>query len=135
MPRKTDSNNPADWLLIAGEELAGVKHLISEKIAYAMCASKLAEILEKTLKAELIRTGWQLIKIHDLVKLADELRSRDPLLADRVQALCESLAEKYIIGRYPGFDREEENWNEIRVQADEVAHFLSDIQGRIATKR
>lgn len=97
-----------------------------------MCTSKLAEIVEKTIKAELIRTGWKLIKVHDLVKLVDELRLRDPLLADHIQDLCETLAEKYIIGRYPGFDREDENWEDIRLQAEEVSKFHSVITDRIA---
>ena len=57
MVRKTDSNNPADWVYIARMDLAGVRHLASHQLAYSMCVSKLAEILEKLIKAELIRMG------------------------------------------------------------------------------
>ncbi len=56
MPRKTDSSNPADWIFIAESDLAGVRLLIERQISYALCVSKLAEILEKVLKAELIRS-------------------------------------------------------------------------------
>ena len=57
MPRKTDSKNPADWLLIAGLELEVVRLALENEIGFTVCRSKLAEILEKILKAELIRLG------------------------------------------------------------------------------
>ena len=69
MARRTDSNSPADWLFIASGDLEGVRELASRELAFAMSVSKLAEILEKIIKAELIRTGWFLVKTHDLVKL------------------------------------------------------------------
>ena len=46
MARRTDSNSPADWLFIASRDLEGVRELASRDLAYAMCVSKLAEILE-----------------------------------------------------------------------------------------
>lgn len=55
MPRKTDSNNPADWLAIAESELEAVQILARQEVCCDMCRGKLAEILEKMLKAELIR--------------------------------------------------------------------------------
>ena len=81
MPRKTESNSPADWLLIAGSDLEGVPDLASRELAYAMYVSKHAEILEGVLKAELIRSCWFLSKTNDLVKLVDKLRERDPRTA------------------------------------------------------
>lgn len=131
MPRKTDSNNPADWLFLADSDLTGVQILIKEEIAFAMCLSKLAEVLEKVIKAELVRRGWFLIKTHDLVKLNDELRNRDAELADRIQPLTEALAEKYFTDRYPGFDLEDEDWPALRVQAEEVAVLLAEVNRRI----
>ncbi len=47
MPRKTDSSNPADWLFIAESELEALRHLTQQQIAYTMCQSKLAEVLEQ----------------------------------------------------------------------------------------
>ncbi len=132
LARKTDSNNPSDWLFIASSDLNGVRHLASCELAYSMCVSKLAEILEKVIKAELIRTGWFLVKTHDLVKLVDELRNRDPQMADNFQSLCESLAERYFTDRYPGFDLEDEDWVTLRIQADEIEHLLSIVKERIS---
>ena len=133
MARKTDSNNPSDWLFIATGDLAGVRHLVSCKLAYSMCVSKLAEILEKVIKAELIRTGWFLIKTHDLVKLVDELRDRDTQIADRFQPLCEELAERYFTDRYPGFDLEDEDWDTLRSQCEEIGTLLAIVKERIST--
>lgn len=131
MARKTDSNSPADWLFIADSDLRGVRELASRELAHAMCVSKLAEILEKVIKAELIRLGWFLIKTHDLVKLVDELHERDPQTADSFQPLCEDLAERYFTDRYPGFDIEDEDWPKLRRQADEIAVLLNTIKRRI----
>jgi HEPN domain-containing protein len=41
-----------------------------------MYRSKPAEVLDKVLKAELIRVGWPLLKTHDLQVLAKELHAR-----------------------------------------------------------
>jgi HEPN domain-containing protein len=76
LPRKTDSSSPADWLYIAESDLEGVQELASSQLAYEMCRSKLAEIIEKILKAELIRSGWFLEKTHDLEKLAAVFQER-----------------------------------------------------------
>ena len=43
MARRTDSNNPADWLYIASGDLEGVRELASRELAFAMCVSKLAD--------------------------------------------------------------------------------------------
>ena len=110
-----------------------MRELASRNLAYAMCVSKLAEILEKIIKAELIRTGWFLVKIHDLVKLVDELRDRDAPLADRFQPLCEELAERYFTDRCPGFDLEDEDWPRLRRQADQVADLLETVNRRVET--
>jgi len=131
LARRTDSNSPADWLFIASGDLEGVRELASRELAFAMCVSKLAEILEKIIKAELIRTGWFLVKTHDLVKLVDELRDRDQPLADSFQPLCEELAERYFTDRYPGFDLEDEDWPRLRRQADQIAGLLETVKKRI----
>ena len=131
MPRKTDSNSPADWLFIAESDLEGVCLLIEQEVSHPLCITKLAEILEKVLKAELIRTGWFLEKTHDLLKLGGELQARDPDLAKRVRLLCESLAEKYFIDRYPGFDLDDPDWPEMRSQADQIAELLATVKRRV----
>ena len=60
MPRKTDSTNPADWLWLAASDLAGVRLNVAHEVAYYGAQAKLAEVLEKILKAELIQLGWPL---------------------------------------------------------------------------
>ena len=42
-----------------------------------LCRSKLAEVLEKVIKAQLLRQGWFLERTHDLLKLAGELEARN----------------------------------------------------------
>ncbi len=96
-----------------------------------MCHSKLAEIVEKLLKAELIRAGWLLEKTHDLERLRKELRTRDQDLAESIESLCTDLAEVYFIGRYPGFDLEDPDWPDLRVKLDQVASLLATIKSRL----
>ncbi|MGA2977746.1 MAG: hypothetical protein ABSF77_20795 [Spirochaetia bacterium] len=79
----------------------------------------------------MIRTGWFLVKTHDLVRLVDELRDRDAQLADRFQPLCEELAGRYFTDRYPGFDLEDEDWPRLRRLADQIAVLLEIVKGRI----
>ena len=131
MPRKTDSNNPADWLAIAETELACVRVLTAQTIGYEMCQSKLAEVVEKALKAELIRAGWFLEKTHDLERLRKELRTRDPSLADGLQSLCESLAEVYFTGRYPGFDLDDPDWIDLAAKLEQAASLLDIVRARL----
>ena len=69
MPRKTDSNNPADWLFLAESDLEGIRDLATRQLACHLCSSKLAEVVEKVFKAELLRCGWFLEKTHDLMRL------------------------------------------------------------------
>jgi HEPN domain-containing protein len=133
LPRKTDSNNPADWLAIAESELACVQFLAQQALGYDMCQSKLAEILEKILKAELIRRGWFLEKTHDVERLRKELRTRDVALADQIEPLCLSLAEVYFSGRYPGFDLDDPNWPNFRSNLEEVAQLLTVVKARISS--
>ena len=76
MPRKTDSKNPADWLLIVESDMELLRQGAANEWSFAMCRSKLAESVEKILKAELIRIGWELEKTHDLERLRLELEER-----------------------------------------------------------
>lgn len=131
MPRKTDSNNPGDWLTIAESELEAVRMLTEREISYDMCRGKLAEILEKVLKAELIRSGWFLEKTHDLERLRKELRTRDAALAGEIQPLCASLAEVYFTGRYPGFDLEDPDWADFGTKLEQVTRLLEKVRARI----
>jgi len=131
LSRKTDSNNPSDWIFIAESDLTGVLILIERRASHSLCVSKLAEILEKVLKAELIRSGWFLEKTHDLLVLGNELQARNSDLIAQVRPLCEELAERYFTDRYPGFDLEDEDWPKLRDQAAQIGTLLNLIKGRI----
>jgi len=129
--RKTDSNNPADWISFAESDLEGVALLAERGLSYELCRSKLAEILEKVIKAELIRLGWFLVKTHDLERLADELDSLKSDLLPQIKPLCTRLAEAYFADRYPGFDSLPPDWPALRAQAQAVAALLLTVKGRI----
>jgi len=46
LPRKTDSNNPADWLWISASDLEGIRLLAERELSHEMCLGKLAEVLD-----------------------------------------------------------------------------------------
>ncbi len=131
MPRKTDSNNPADWIWLATSDLEGIRHLAEQELAYPLCQSKLAEVLEKVLKAELLRLGWFLEKTHDLEKLANELDARGSDLIPLAKPLSTTLAEVYFTERYPGFDMEDADWPRVRQRIEEVTVLLDKVQTRV----
>lgn len=132
MSRKTDSHNPADWLLIAESDVEALRVLATQEIGHTMCRSKLAEVVEKMMKAELIRLGWFLEKTHDLEKLLGELESRHSELAAQFEVLVDDLAEAYFTGRYPGFDLDDADWPTLRVQLDQVAQLMVAVKARVA---
>ena len=122
--RKTDSNSPDDWLAFARVDLEAIELLSEKEVAYQVCRSRLAECLEKTLKAALIRFGWHLIKTHDLVKLCDELREFSPEIAVIAQPECEALADAYFAERYPGFDLDDPEWPTLVINLASVRRIL-----------
>jgi len=131
LPRKTDSSNPADWIWIAESDLDAIRLLAEREIGYPLCRSKLAEVLEKILKAELLRIGWFLEKTHDLDKLLDHLQSRGSDLVTAAEPLCDALAELYFTDRYPGFDLDDPDWPDFRAKLDRVTTLLKTIQTRV----
>lgn len=131
MPRKTDSSNPADWLWLAELDLDGIRRLAAQEAAYPLCRTKLAEVLEKVLKAELIRLGWALEKTHDLEKLANELNARGSELVVAARPLSTALAEVYFTERYPGFDFSDPDWPELRRQVREVNSLLENVRAKV----
>ena len=131
MPRKTDSRNPADWLLIAASDMEMVRMAAEKEISFAAARSKLAEILEKILKAELLRLGWTLEKTHDLNRLFDLLVERKSDLLSVVEPLCDALVQVYFTDRYPGFDLDDPDWPKLRVQVEGVAALLEAVKSRL----
>ena len=131
MPRKTDSSNPADWLYICDRDLAGLRILASQELSYELCRSKLAEVIEKALKAELIRSGWPLRRTHDLIELEGEITQRSPELLQQVQPLTGAFSQVYFTDRYPGFDLGDEDWPALRAHVEAVGALLAVIRKRV----
>ena len=132
MPRKTDASNPADWLWISASDLAGLRSLAASELSHEMCRGKLAEVLEKIIKAELIRLGWTLVKTHDLIFLSKELQARQSDLAAEARRLSTLLADAYLLDGYPGFDLNDPDWPAVRAQVEQVAALLAAVQARVA---
>lgn len=131
MPRKTESHCPADWLWIAASDLELVRLAAEREVGFHAAHSKLAEVLEKVLKAELLRTGWTLEKTHDLDRLLEALRERGSNLLRQAEPLCDRLAEVYFTDRYPGFDLDDPDWPALRERAGQVGELLTAVQGRV----
>jgi HEPN domain-containing protein len=131
LPRKTNSKNPADWLLIAASDMDMVRMSAENEISYSGAHCKLAEILEKVLKAELIRTGWPLEKTHDLNRLFDFLAERNSDLLPVVEPLCDALVQVYFTDRYPGFDLDDPDWPKLRAQVEGVTALLETVKSRL----
>jgi HEPN domain-containing protein len=132
LPRKTDSSNPADWLLIVESDMEALRAMIGQELGYNLCRSKLAEALEKTIKAELIRTGWFLEKTHDLARLHDIMVVRGCDLAALASPVCAELAQAYFSDRYPGFDLDHPNWPKLREQLRQIEALLATVKARVA---
>ena len=88
-------------------------------------------MLEKILKAELIRTGWPLLKTHDLLVWAVHLEERKSDLLEDAKPLCIALAEVYFTDRYPGFDLEDADWPKLRTQLQQVESLLHTAKSRL----
>lgn len=131
LPRKSDPTNPGDWLAIADGDLAMVRLVAAKEISFNPCRAKLAEALEKVLKAELIRLGWPLEKTHDLQRLAKFLRERGSDLSELSRPLVEILTEAYFIDRYPGFDLDDPDWPALRQQITAVTTLLETVKARV----
>ena len=131
MPRKTSSHNPADWILISTSDMELVRLAVVNEISYEAAHSKLAEILEKILKAELLRIGWELEKTHDLDRLLQSLVERRSDLVTAATPLCDALVDVYFTDRYPGFDLDDPDWPKLRAQVEGVTALLETVRSRL----
>ncbi len=108
-----------------------MRALAEQELSPELCSSKLAEVLEKILKAELLRLGWVLEKTHDLERLANELNARGSDLVPELRPLAIALAEVYFAHRYPGFDLEDPDWPAFRRQLAQVEAVFHKVRQRI----
>jgi HEPN domain-containing protein len=131
LSRKTDSNNPADWIRLCESDLQGISTLVREEQGYEMCRGKLAEVIEKVMKAELIRLGWSLARTHDLVHLFGLLQERASDLCESLRPLTVGYAEIYFMSRYPGYDLEEPDWGQLRGDVAATSEVLRRVKQQL----
>ncbi len=112
-------------------DLTVIELAVSQEIGFQTVRSKLAEVLEKTIKAELLRLGWRLEKTHDLNRLALALQRHASPVEAAATPLCRELAEVYFTDRYPGFDLDDPDWPVLRAQLEQVAALLNAVQARV----
>ena len=72
------------------------------------------------------------MKTHDLLFLAKELRARQSDLVSGIEPLVTSLAEAYMLDRYPGFDLDDPDWPALRAEVEQVAALHAAVQARVA---
>ena len=109
-----------------------IRLALAAEIGFSTLKGKLAEVVEKIMKAELIRTGWRLEKTHDLDRLLEILEERKSDLAAQFEPLCDALAEAYFTNRYPGFDLDDPDWPAFRAQVEQVVALHAAVQARVA---
>lgn len=131
LPRKTDSNNPADWLWFAASDLEMIRHAAEHELSFVGARSKLAEILEKIIQAELLRLGWRLVRTHDLMILQKLMVERGSDVAHPAKLLCERLSEAYFVDRYPGFEVDDADWPNLRADVIQVEALLGTVEARV----
>jgi HEPN domain-containing protein len=102
-----------------------------QELGFSATRSKLAEVLEKVLKAELIRIGWELEKTHDLNRLLQSLVERNSDIVPVAEPLCDGLAQVYFVDRYPGFDLDDPDWPKLRAQVEDVTALLQKVKSRL----
>src|SRR5215207_8321169 len=95
------------------------------EFSFGAARSKLAEVLEKVLKAELIHRGWRLERTHDLDHLLEAMSKYGSPFFAQAEPLCDTLAEYYFSDRYPGFDLEDPDFPSLRAQVEQVANLLA----------
>jgi HEPN domain-containing protein len=120
---------------MASSDLDVVRLAVSQQVSFTTCRSKLAEVAEKTMKAELIRLGWPLERTHDLERLLDELVTRKSDLVPALEPLCDALTDAYFTDRYPGFDLDDPDWPTLSRHVAAVATLLETVRARTSAKR
>jgi HEPN domain-containing protein len=120
---------------MARSDFEVIRLAVTQQIGFIVCRSKLAEVVEKTMKAELIRLGWSLERTHDLERLLDELVARHSDLIVTLEPLCEALTDAYFTDRYPGYDLDDPDWPLLDQHMEAVAKLVETVDARIAGKQ
>ncbi len=121
-----ESLYPSDWFSKAAKDLQRVEILL--KAADVEGAGfHLQQGLEKYLKGFLLSKGWELERIHDLVKLLNQAVQYCSNL-ETFRSLCKQVTNYYLIDRYPFFDFSEPSCAEIRQALDKAKELVDKIK-------
>jgi len=89
-----------EWLSKANKDLEEAKFLFEHNRPLEDSAYFIHQAIEKYLKAFLIFNGWELEKIHDLVKLTKDAAKFDKSF-EKFIPVMEEITDFYIESRYP----------------------------------
>jgi HEPN domain-containing protein len=89
-----------EWLSKANKDLEEAKFLFEQNRPLEDSAYFIHQAIEKYLKAFLIFNGWELEKIHDLVKLTKDAAKFDKSF-EKFIPVMEEITDFYIESRYP----------------------------------
>lgn len=129
--KENESKLPEDWFTIADRDLRRVEIMLSAA-DLADAGVHLQQAIEKYLKGYLLSRGWELERIHNLVKLIDYAVDFDPSFED-FRELCQRATAYYAVDRYPFFISAEPTEKEVRdglIKAEELKNkILKDYKG------
>lgn len=100
MPSKNNKILAEEWFKKAQDDYKSAKVVLEEGGYYGTTCFLAQQIAEKYLKGFLVYNDWQVVKIHDLVKLLNECKKMSPDFKD-FEEDCILLNDYYIETRYP----------------------------------
>jgi len=89
-----------DWCYLAGKDVRAATELIDDEYYTTIVAFHCQQAIEKYLKAFLLENGQPLQKIHDLVKLYNDVKQLKDFGFDEDKIVF--VNKVYIDTRYPG---------------------------------
>jgi HEPN domain-containing protein len=89
-----------EWITKADKDLDEAKFLFENNRPLENVAYFVHQAIEKYFKGFLINNGWELEKIHDLVRLVKETTRLDKSF-ERFISIMEEITDFYIESRYP----------------------------------
>lgn len=89
-----------EWLNFAEKDLVSCERILDDEFLTNIVAFHAQQVVEKSLKAVIEEYELGFIRTHDLLRLAETVRSHLPFTLD--DEMIATLNEVYINSRYPG---------------------------------
>lgn len=89
-----------EWLHFAEKDLVNCERILTDEFLTNIVAFHSQQVVEKSFKALIEEYGLGFIRTHDLIRLAETVRSHLPFTLD--DEMIATLNEVYINSRYPG---------------------------------